>query len=80
MYHIQFISLLYDLFIDIKHVNITWTDNVRVWDKFEKMKFTIYFLNKDISVDISSTCLKFSTHVDKNTFGGKHVSDFSFKF
>ena len=41
------------LFIDIKHVKVTWTEIIQAYKKFENLKFLIYFLNKAISFAIS---------------------------
>ena len=64
MYYIHFISLLCGLFIDIKHVKITWTDTIQASRKFENSKFATIFFNKDFSFNIQSKCLTFSANVD----------------
>ena len=64
MYYIHFIGLLCGLFIDIKHVKITWTDTIQASMKFENSKFATIFLNKDFSFNIQSKCLAFSANVD----------------
>ena len=69
-YHIYVKSLLYGLSIDIKHIKIPLTDTKRAKSKFEKLKFLIYFLNKDFSLNISLKRLKFSVHVHKGHLEG----------
>ena len=82
MYYIHIISLLYGLSIDIKYVTFPWTDTIQAFDKFENLKLLSYFLNKDISFDISLICLKSSTHVDKGHLEGSmsHNYDLSPSF
>ena len=42
MYYISLITLLYGLFIDIKHVKITWSETKRAYSKCEHF-FHIFF-------------------------------------
>ena len=38
----------------MKHVIwVTWTDTIQAQNKFENLKFVIYFLDKDIPFNIS---------------------------
>ena len=53
MYYIQYVSLSYGIFIDIKYVTVTQTETIQTDDKLENLKLAMYFLNKDISFDIS---------------------------
>ena len=52
MYYIQYVSLIYGLFIDIKHVTLTQSETLQTDAKFKKLKSAMYFLNKDILFDI----------------------------
>ena len=70
MYYKHIISLRYGLSIDIKHVKITWTDTIQAYDKFEHLKFLLYFFNKGTSFNISLICWKFSTLADKGHLEG----------
>ena len=63
--------------MDINYVEITWTETTRANSEFENLKFFIYFLNKDISFNISFICLKLSMYVDKGHSEGR-VSQFFF--
>ena len=65
MYHIPLTTLLYGLFIDIKHVKFTGPETKRARCESENLKFFIYFLNKDISLNILSICLKFSVYINE---------------
>ena len=54
MYYVQYVSLSYGFFIEIKHVTVTQTETIQTDDKFENLKFAMYFFNKDIILfDIS---------------------------
>ena len=64
-------SLFYGLLIDIKYVKITWTDTILAQSKIEKLKIVIYFLNKDMSFNSLSKCLKFSAYLDEGHSEGR---------
>ena len=38
MFYIQYVSLCYRLFNDIKHVTVTQTETIQTDDKFENLK------------------------------------------
>ena len=66
MYYIHVISLLCGLFIDRKHVKITWTDTIQASSEFENSKFATYFFNKDFSFNTQVKCLNFLADVDES--------------
>ena len=43
MYYIQYVRLFYGHFIDIKHVTVTQAETRQTDDKFENLKFAMYF-------------------------------------
>ena len=48
------LAYLMAFFIEIKHVTVTQTETIQTDDKFENLKFAMYFFNKDIILfDIS---------------------------
>ena len=63
-------NLVSGILINIKHVKITWSETIRVYSKFENLKFYTHIFNKNIFFNISLICLKFSTHVDKGHLEG----------
>ena len=65
MYDIPLTTLHSGLFIDIKHVKFTGPETKRAWCETENLKFFIYFLNKDFSLNISSICLEFSIYINE---------------
>ena len=76
MYHISLMTLFQGLSIDIKHVKIARTKTKLTKNECENLKFFLYFLNKDISLNISSICLKFSMHVDGGHLEGSVSQNF----
>ena len=76
MYQMSLITLFQGLSIDIKHVKITRTKTKLTKNECENLKFFIYFLNKDISLNISSICLKFAMHVDGGHLEGSVSQNF----
>ena len=63
MYYIPLNTLLSGICIGIKHIKFKGPETKRAECETENMKYFIYFLNKDISLKISSICLKFSIYI-----------------
>ena len=76
MYYIPPFTLLYGRFIDIKHVNIVCFETKLACSEYENLKFVIYFFNKDISLNISLICLKFSIQGVKGQMEGSVSQNF----
>ena len=76
MYYIPPFTLLYGHFIYIKHVNIICYETKLACSEYENFNFFIYFFNKDISLNISLICLRFSIQGDKGQMEGSVSQNF----
>ena len=68
IYTSYYLTLL--LFYWYETYKITWSETERPHSECENLIFFIYFVNKDISLNISLICLKFSIHVDEKQLEG----------
>ena len=82
MYHLPLISFMWDLCIHTNYIQITWTDTIWGYSKFENLEFFINFLNKDISFNILSICWKFAVCVDESHLKGSvsHIFDLGLSY
>ena len=79
MYHISLMTLFQGLSNDIKHVKITRTKTKLTKNVCENLKFVIYFFEQGYLPEYFINLLEIFNTCRWRAFGGKRVSEFSFR-